>query len=116
MGKSRQKTMRDFLDCERKRLLRELAMKEDGCSAENAGDSFTKKEEAVMAYYEMERRSANSLKLKERLIEIEHALDKMDNGTYGLCDCCGSRISLDRLKALPHTIYCVRCKLSREGQ
>ncbi|MET3683624.1 RNA polymerase-binding protein DksA [Alkalibacillus flavidus] len=38
---------------------------------------------------------------KEQLEEIDHALAKMDNGTYGICERTGEPIPLERLQAMP---------------
>ncbi|MEK3885210.1 TraR/DksA C4-type zinc finger protein [Paenibacillus sp. PL2-23] len=42
------------------------------------------------------------------LRRIEAALKAMDNGTYGTCATCGEPIPLERLDALPDTLYCIR--------
>jgi len=39
--------------------------------------------------------------------EIIHALEKIDNGTYGFCEETNEKISEDRLKAVPYARYCV---------
>lgn len=41
---------------------------------------------------------------------VERALEKIDNNTYGLCDKCGKPISLERLEALPSANLCFNCK------
>ena len=41
--------------------------------------------------------------------EVEQALARLDNGTYGYCTNCGSDIPLERLRALPATTSCVAC-------
>lgn len=103
---------RDYLESERNRLLEEVALRtgqrNDGM---REGDSFTKKEEAATAYSEIEKRSAHLRTVQERLAELEHAIDKLEKGTYGLCDCCGKPIPLTRLEALPQTTYCIDCKV-----
>ncbi|MCK4259117.1 MAG: TraR/DksA C4-type zinc finger protein [Halanaerobiales bacterium] len=38
------------------------------------------------------------------------ALEKVDEGTYGICDHCQSKIPEDRLEAFPYTTMCVKCK------
>ncbi len=43
------------------------------------------------------------------LIEINQALQRMDQGTYGKCTHCGADIALARLEALPFTPSCVKC-------
>jgi len=49
-------------------------------------------------------------RVREQLTEVEHALEKFDQGTYGLCDNCGKSIEPARLEALPHASLCLRCK------
>ncbi|MGE3620015.1 MAG: TraR/DksA family transcriptional regulator [Acidimicrobiia bacterium] len=41
--------------------------------------------------------------------DIEAALGRLDEGTYGLCEDCGSAVPVARLEALPHTRHCVSC-------
>ena len=50
----------------------------------------------------------------ERLREVEDALDRLEAGTYGICEDCGAAINLERLKILPFTICCVQCQEKRE--
>jgi DnaK suppressor protein len=58
------------------------------------------------------------LRLKEReqrlLKKIDEALDRMANGTFGVCESCGGEISLKRLKARPVTTLCIECKTKQE--
>ncbi|MGH9061575.1 MAG: TraR/DksA family transcriptional regulator, partial [Acidimicrobiales bacterium] len=44
------------------------------------------------------------------ITEIDRALAKIDNGTYGHCETCGAAIPDARLEALPHAALCVACK------
>lgn len=48
--------------------------------------------------------------LLETLREVEAALARMDEGTYGLCERCGDEIPEERLEARPQARMCVRCK------
>jgi DnaK suppressor protein len=50
----------------------------------------------------------------ERLREIEDALDRVEEGSYGTCEDCGAPINLERLKVLPFTTVCVQCQEKRE--
>jgi DnaK suppressor protein len=50
----------------------------------------------------------------ERLREVDDALDRLEEGTYGLCEECGAAVNLERLKILPFTTYCVQCQERRE--
>ena len=49
---------------------------------------------------------------KGTLEKIDHALKKLEEGTYGICEDCGNDISEQRLKALPFAVHCVECKQS----
>jgi DnaK suppressor protein len=51
---------------------------------------------------------------KQTLNKIEEALRKIDEGTYGICEDCGSEIPEERLKVIPFAIYCVDCMETRE--
>lgn len=50
-------------------------------------------------------RLANSL--RETLDEVEHALAKLDDGTYGLCEECNEPIAAARLEAMPAARFCI---------
>src|SRR3954462_5903906 len=47
--------------------------------------------------------------LETSLERTERALEKLDNGTYGICDACGQEIAPKRLAALPDVALCVQC-------
>jgi DnaK suppressor protein len=59
---------------------------------------------------ELEQKSALVENLHARLKMVEHALNKLEAGNYGLCDICGKPISPERLEALPYANLCVPCK------
>jgi len=42
--------------------------------------------------------------------EIERAIEKIDTGTYGLCEVCNKPINTERLQFLPHSTLCVKCQ------
>ena len=44
-----------------------------------------------------------------RLLEVDESLDRIENGTYGICEECGGPISLKRLEVRPVAKYCVPC-------
>ncbi len=58
-----------------------------------------------------ERGEAEALasKLSETLDEVEHALEKLATGTYGICETCGSTINPARLEAMPMARHCIDC-------
>jgi len=43
------------------------------------------------------------------LTQVEEALTRIANGTYGICESCGQPIAPERLEALPYATTCVRC-------
>ena len=49
-----------------------------------------------------------------RLQEVDEALDRIVNGTYGICEECEDFIGLKRLEVRPIAIYCVPCKTKSE--
>lgn len=46
---------------------------------------------------------------RQELKQIQHALSRMDAGTYGECTECGNQIKESRLRALPYTTLCIDC-------
>ena len=48
--------------------------------------------------------------------KIKKALDRIENGTFGVCEICGEDISIERLKARPVTTQCIDCKTKEEAK
>lgn len=48
-------------------------------------------------------------RVEDRIEELEEALERLDEGTYGICSHCGRPIDLERLEALPQTDLCIDC-------
>lgn len=48
------------------------------------------------------------------LERIEAALERIEDGTYGLCEECGAKIPKARLNAIPYTAMCVKCASQSE--
>ena len=57
---------------------------------------------------------AISTNLKEELLEIKDSLEKIKNGSYGICESCGDDIDIQRLKVKPHARYCITCRHIKE--
>jgi len=53
---------------------------------------------------------------REKLKEIEEALERIEDGSFGLCDRCGCKIPKGRLKVMPFSTTCVACKSKQEKQ
>jgi DnaK suppressor protein len=52
-------------------------------------------------------------KLDAKLRDVERALGKLDEGSYGTCDACGGSIPPERLEAIPWAVRCVRDAAAR---
>lgn len=52
-------------------------------------------------------------KLDAKLRDVKRALEKLDDGTYGVCDVCGRPIAPERLEAIPWATRCVRDAAAR---
>ena len=50
-----------------------------------------------------------------RLREVEDALARLDDGTYGRCVVCGQQIPAERLELVPETPYCVEDAAKQNG-
>lgn len=48
------------------------------------------------------------------LDKIQKALDRIEEGSFGVCEECGDEISIKRLDARPETTLCIRCKEDQE--
>ena len=51
----------------------------------------------------------------EEMREIDEALTRLEDGTYGTCEACEKSIPLARLRALPYARMCVECKTNQEN-
>jgi len=74
------------------------------------GSPFGKREEEADEASELEKRLALEERLGESVNKVEHALQKYEAGTYGLCDSCGQSIEKARLEAIPQASLCLSCK------
>lgn len=77
------------------------------------GSPYGKKEEGAAEAFELEKRLALEKRLLGLLGEVEHALQKLEQGTYGVCDVCGQPIDRARLEVLPQANLCLSCKASQ---
>jgi DnaK suppressor protein len=101
------------LESERKRLNGELEQLKSSvrpADERREGSPFGKREEEATESFELERRLTLEKRLMEQLAGVEHALQKFEAGTYGLCDNCGKPIPPARLEALPQASLCLECK------
>lgn len=51
--------------------------------------------------------------LEAMLHDVDRAIEKLEDGTYGICDRCGTLISEARLEARPWSVLCIECAALR---
>ncbi len=64
----------------------------------------------AMRAIQSERQGLLIARAGTQLEDIQAALDRIKEGTYGLCEICGEPIHLERLHAIPTTSVCMKCK------
>ena len=105
--------LRSRLEIERRRLtgeLKQLTVSLRPANERREGSPFGKREEEATESFELERRLALEKRVRDQLADVEHALTKFEQGTYGTCDSCGQPIDPARLDALPQASLCLSCK------
>jgi DnaK suppressor protein len=82
-----------------------------GDSVSDAGDDPA---DAGAKAFEREQDFALTQNAQDLLIQTERALQRIDAGTYGVCESCGKAIGKARLLAFPRATLCVECKQREE--
>jgi DnaK suppressor protein len=59
--------------------------------------------------FEYEKELSIEKNLEDLLHKVEHALARVERGTYGICESCGESIPVARLEVLPYATFCVSC-------
>ncbi|WP_341226382.1 TraR/DksA C4-type zinc finger protein [uncultured Arcticibacterium sp.] len=93
-------------------ISRTLSRKDDNGTDNTAVGSKTLEDGADMR--EKERLSQSSGRLKKFASQLEAALIRIKNGTYGICKDTGKLIPAERLRAVPHTQQTIEAKLARK--
>lgn len=104
----------------RKNLLqqKELLLSEAGVALNTLPDETLFPELGDQASADIDRNFMLRLKGRERqlLKKIDEALEKIESGTYGVCEICGEDINIKRLEARPVTTMCIECKTEQEEE
>ncbi len=103
------------LDEERQRLTELIAEHEQ--EREEARQSETSADrspdpgstDAGSMKFEYEKELSIEKNLQDLLHKVEHALVRVEQGTYGVCESCGDAIPVARLEVLPYATFCVSC-------
>lgn len=104
----------------KKKLLhqKESLLSEAGNARNSLPDEGVFPELGDQASAEIDKNFMLRLKGRERqlLKKIDEALDKIEGGTYGICEVCGEEINIKRLEARLVTTMCIDCKTEQEEE
>ena len=97
-------------------MLEEAKQKGDSTIEELTDSNELFADPADRASAESDRAFTLRIRDRERRLirKIQSALQRIDDGTYGICDECGEEITIPRLKARPVTRLCINCKAKQE--
>lgn len=105
------------LQAEHERLEAELAATESDIaelvsdSGDGAGDDVA---DAGSKTFEREQEMSIADNARDLMDQIEKALAKIDDGSYGICESCGGPIVKARMRAFPRATLCIKCKEREE--
>lgn len=106
--------VRELLEAERQQALRRLAALTGdfnevvAASRDSNADDEHDPEGATIAF-ERSQVAALVLQVQGHLAEVEAALQRLEGGTYGICERCGQPIAKARLEARPAARTCIGC-------
>ena len=118
--KEQRKTFRQLLITERAKLAEEIrAIARDASTSprDASGDlSAYTVHMADMAADTYDRELSMNIASSEQeiLYQIDEALKRLDDGTFGVCQQCSKPITVSRLKALPYASLCINCQRTQE--
>lgn len=107
MPKENIKTHETKLLAERARIMKEIDQEDRPV---NFGDDADHFEEEADEAEDLGNRLAVAHDLKIRIAEIDAALNRIRQGTYGKCERCGTEISREILDLTPESSLCQNCK------
>lgn len=95
-----------------------LSLKESLSKRNDSGTDFTASTSKLLedGADTLERESQNQLAARQQkfIYNLENALIRIKNGTYGVCVDSGKLISKERLMAVPHTMHSIEAKLAKK--
>lgn len=115
LAKATIKKFQQELEAERDRLVAVIAEHEkemeDARNSETAADRSSDPENADAGSMRLEYAKELSIERNaaDLLHKVEHALRRIENGGYGICEVCGEAIPVARLEILPYATMCVTC-------
>jgi len=94
--------------------LKHMEASNNSINTDTARGWFGQRDEQANEATESGKRQYSEDHLKGILAQVEHALHKFDDGSYGLCDNCKQPIEPARLEALSYAALCLNCKTLQE--
>ncbi|NVJ84975.1 MAG: TraR/DksA family transcriptional regulator [Algoriphagus sp.] len=94
-------------------MLKESLSKKNDSGTDNTASTSKLLEDGADT---LERESLSQLAARQQkfIINLENALIRIKNGTYGVCVDTGKLISKERLRAVPHTMHSIEAKLAKK--
>ncbi|MEJ2715825.1 MAG: RNA polymerase-binding protein DksA [Deltaproteobacteria bacterium] len=116
MSKENLEYFRGILQRQMDELVKGAGRTVDEMTGEEGKASFP--DPADRASMESDRNFELRIRDRERklLSKIRNALEKIDDGTFGICEVCGEPIDFKRLEARPVTNHCIDCKTDEEEE
>ncbi len=111
---SRAEELRSMLETKRAGLLEEIRRARQD-SVEGDHTSFPEVGDLVSASLEKEKAFEYGELGVNALRDIDNALEKLKEGTFGICELCSKPIGLRRLKVMPSARLCIECKSKEEA-
>ena len=111
MSKKTTQAKLELLEKEREHTLTELKHLRSELSTEIEHDDI---DDAASDLVERDKIQALIVGLERKLQDIEHAIEQVKIGSYGICERCGKPIDPERLEIFPETTLCVNCKRETE--
>lgn len=98
------------------RQLEEMTHKSDAAVSELLTSVAVSADPVDQAELDLERNlTIRMLDRENKLImKIQKALRKIEDGTFGICEVCGQKIDIERLKSRPVAELCIDCKIRQE--
>ena len=113
---------KDLLDRERERLggikaeLDDLRDQSKPDAVEALSSNSTHQADIATETFDREKDLTILDNIEGELADVEHALQRLDDGTYGTCEACGRPIGDDRLEAMPAARFCVNDQAEAERE
>ncbi|MBL8681901.1 MAG: TraR/DksA C4-type zinc finger protein [Myxococcales bacterium] len=113
MKKADLKRFKDILEEKRKQIIenaKETLAEDMALDANDLPDEMDQASSEYLQSFTFRLRGREKVFLEK----IDHALIKIEDGSFGVCEECGEEIGVKRLEARPETTLCIKCKEDQE--